>query len=635
MLPTHIVRVEQTSESAHQGEDGGMVYSPRRQEFHDLASRRGRRIPSLQSKVFGERGVTSFTVQAQTPYDKRNDADNHIFDDSTANDTARKGTSPSRWNTLEFYFYAVVFAIAVPWMCWVPIRLSLESSKNYPKYSSHLRPGWLFGRKRDDSDFQYKSFRDYFPVLTLVMIVYVAISKGLEHLGRQGSYQSLNRTLIRPHRKLFLTLFTFAFIVTLHGTNAMKLLLLCSINFAIVKIINLTTYSPIAPLVIWTWNVASLFAVHWNNGFSYATFSQSLAWLDNYTGLMPRWQINFNITMLRLISFSIDYYWAAKDTGHTNTAHGDEVSRTSIETDSRKRQETPLPMVDYSFRNYLLYALYPPLFIAGPIITFNDFVEQLRRPLSISSRYTLQYAIRFLATVLTMEFILHYMYVNAIKDSKAWAGSTPMELSMIGFWNLIVVWLKLLIPWRFFRLWALADGVDAPENMIRCMANNYSTLGFWRSWHRSYNLWIVRRYIYIPMGGSGNAIASILLVFTFVALWHDLSLKLLAWGWLVSLFILPEILARKAVSKELFGQLWWYRHICAVGGVVNILMMMSANLVGFAIGMEGMSYMSQQLLSRWSGLQFMLGACGVLFVGVQVMFEYREEELRRGTIRKC
>lgn len=52
--------------------------------------------------------------------------------------------------------------------------------------------------------------------------------------------------------------------------------------------------------------------------------------------------------------------------------------------------------------------------------------------------------------------------------------------------------IQLLIPWRFFRLWALLDGLDPPENMIRCMSNNYSTLEFWRSWHRSYNLWIVR-----------------------------------------------------------------------------------------------------------------------------------------------
>lgn len=42
-----------------------------------------------------------------------------------------------------------------------------------------------------------------------------------------------------------------------------------------------------------------------------------------------------------------------------------------------------------------------------------------------------------------MEFILHTMYVVAIKDRKAWAGDTPAQISMIGFWNLIIVWLKV------------------------------------------------------------------------------------------------------------------------------------------------------------------------------------------------
>jgi protein-cysteine N-palmitoyltransferase HHAT len=127
-------------------------------------------------------------------------------------------------------------------------------------------------------------------------------------------------------------------------------------------------------------------------------------------------------------------------------------------------------------------------------------------------RSNFMYFIRFTFCFLTMEFILHYMYMVAIKDAKAWLGYSAAELSMVGFWNLIIVWLKvfpslcascvvflaydpatkLLLPWRFFRLWALVDGIDPPENMVRCMANNYSTFGFWRSWHRSFNLWIVR-----------------------------------------------------------------------------------------------------------------------------------------------
>jgi len=116
------------------------------------------------------------------------------------------------------------------------------------------------------------------------------------------------------------------------------------------------------------------------------------------------------------------------------------------------------------------------------------------------------------------------------------------------------------------------DGINPPENMVRCMANNYSTLGFWRSWHRSYNLWIIRyvpldssldenefdrgeregmtRYLYVPLGGSKRPLLSTLVVFTFVALWHDLSMKLLAWGWIVSLFVIPEMICTTLISYK-------------------------------------------------------------------------------------
>ena len=35
------------------------------------------------------------------------------------------------------------------------------------------------------------------------------------------------------------------------------------------------------------------------------------------------------------------------------------------------------------------------------------------------------------------------MYVVAIKDTKAWDGFSAAELSLVGFWNLIIVWLKV------------------------------------------------------------------------------------------------------------------------------------------------------------------------------------------------
>lgn len=118
-----------------------------------------------------------------------------------------------------------------------------------------------------------------------------------------------------------------------------------------------------------------------------------------------------------------------------------------------------------------------------------------------------------------------------------------------------------------------------------------------------------------------------MVVFSFVALWHDLSLKLLTWGWVISLFVLPEMGARKFVPYEKvrlsppllflakadgvqYGRRAWYRHLAAVGGVLNILMMMTANLIGFAIGTEGMSYMWGKMIGSWEGSSLSLCLCG-------------------------
>lgn len=156
---------------------------------------------------------------------------------------------------------------------------------------------------------------------------------------------------------------------------------------------------------------------------------------------------------------------------------------------------------------------------------------------------------RLIFSLVTMEFVNHYMYMVAISKTQAWDDDTILQIAMIALFNLVLIWLKLLIIWRFFRLWALLDGIEAPENMIRCVTNNYSALGFWRSWHKSFNLWIIR-YIYVPLGGTRYAMYNIWVVFTFVAVWHDINLKLLAWGWLISLFILPEIVAGRVFSKQ-------------------------------------------------------------------------------------
>lgn len=309
----------------------------------------------------------------------------------------------------------------------------------------------------------------------------------------------------------------------------------------------------------------------------------------------------------------------------------------------------------------MAYVIYAPLYLAGPILTFNDYISQSKhRAASIERPRTMRYAVRLVICLLAMEMILHYIYIGAISTaSHVWSDYSAAQLGMMSFASLHIIWLKLLLPWRLFRLWAVVDGIDPPENMVRCVSNNYSTQLFWRAWHRSYNRWLIR-YIYGPLGGSSfrtwqtsvKSGVTYFLVFTFVALWHDIQMRLLIWGWLIVLFMAPEWIA-----KSMFPPHKWenrpvqYRYLCAAGAVVNVMMMISANLVGFAIGVDGMAAIIRSILHDWSGMLhrsttmaspnfdagafFITSASITLFFAIQIMFEVREAEKRKGVTVKC
>ncbi|KAH7039071.1 MBOAT, membrane-bound O-acyltransferase family-domain-containing protein [Macrophomina phaseolina] len=580
-------------------------------------------------------------------------------------DSRAPGPQPSKWHTPEFYLYYLVFLTAVPSMFYVVYDVSKESHPNYPKFEPLLSPGWIPGRKVDNSDGQYSSFRDNLPYLFVIALVHPFLRKAYDYLCRADTYTQVRQISAPSGHQLTQGLtahaaadarleqrvsfdFGFAIIFTfiLHGFSALKVLLILYLNYKI------TTSLPknYIPAATWVFNICALFSNEIFRGYPFTSIAAFVhggdgsgtwgAWLDSYGGLNSRWEILFNITVLRLISFSMDYYWSL------NMQGGSPIEKKQLDPSNlseRDRVSTPAKPGDYSFRNYVAYALYSPLYNAGPILTFNDYISQQRYcPPSITPERTTRYAFRFVLALLAMEVIIHYIYAVAIFHVQPdWDAYTPFQLSMLGFFNLHHIWLKLLLPWRFFRLWSLFDNIDPPENMVRCMSNNYSVMGFWRGWHRSYNRWLIR-YIFIPMGGSGHGrsifatMLNYLTIFTFVALWHDIQLRLLMWGWLITFIVAPEILA-----SLVFPRRKWadrpnaYRVLCGIGAVAQILFMIAANLVGFAIGIDGLEGLAKAVFGSASGLTFFALACGALFVGVQVMFEIREQEAREGIRMKC
>lgn len=104
----------------------------------------------------------------------------------------------------------------------------------------------------------------------------------------------------------------------MHGFSALKVLLILFTNYCIATGLPRKTI----PLATWIFNIAILFANEIGDGYQFARIADHISpmathdllhglgvWLDGYSGIMPRWHILFNITVLRLISFNLDYYW--------------------------------------------------------------------------------------------------------------------------------------------------------------------------------------------------------------------------------------------------------------------------------------------------------------------------------------
>lgn len=117
--------------------------------------------------------------------------------------------------------------------------------------------------------------------------------------------------------------FALVFILALHGASASKVLFLFYVNYKIGK----TLPRPYIPAVTWIFNVCIMFTNELCEGYPFERLAMLLSsstgvsgeesilvqWarsLDSFGGIMPRWEVLFNIAICRMISFNMDYYWS-------------------------------------------------------------------------------------------------------------------------------------------------------------------------------------------------------------------------------------------------------------------------------------------------------------------------------------
>jgi D-alanyl-lipoteichoic acid acyltransferase DltB (MBOAT superfamily) len=261
--------------------------------------------------------------------------------------------------------------------------------------------------------------------------------------------------------------------------------------------------------------------------------------------------------------------------------------------------------------------IYAPLYIAGPILSFNAFMKYEYTPQTKMNSGI--YAVRWIINFFVLEMLLSYFPFFAIINSNLLFHLNALEICVVVYLILKMMWLKFLLLWRFFRAWCLFDGVYVEENMARCMSNNYSLEQFWQNWHSTFNQWIVR-YLYIPCGGRQYQMISVWIIFAFVALWHDLEWKLFLWGCLNSLFYSIEIFVYKPLRQHRHSSPF-NQWLVSCFGALYILILMMVNAIGYAVGTGGISIVMNKLFSE-DGIWTLLGSFYFLMIGVNIMFYY-------------
>ena len=311
---------------------------------------------------------TRFTTSSKTP-PSRSDPARPSLDEPpykkgrSGTDELAKGASPPRWRSPEFIYHGLVFLVVVPLMLKTAFDVSqrkihvspfllisqtdvarVASHQNFHKFASLLSPGWIPGRKVDNSDQQYASFRDNVPYLFVVLTLHPLLRRLYDSIRNNepdpsakpipDSADSLESSAAESatadgrmnQRISFDVGFSVIFLLALHGFSALKVLLILYINFTLVTRLR----KEYVPMVTWIFNIGILFANELAKGYLYSDIANIVlpqqasaesaiehgpkanwgAVLDSYGGLIPRWEILFNVTVLRLISFNFDYVWS-------------------------------------------------------------------------------------------------------------------------------------------------------------------------------------------------------------------------------------------------------------------------------------------------------------------------------------
>jgi alginate O-acetyltransferase complex protein AlgI len=233
----------------------------------------------------------------------------------------------------------------------------------------------------------------------------------------------------------------------------------------------------------------------------------------------------------------------------------------------------------------VLYFVFFPQLIAGPIIRYKDIAAQLA-----ARRVTLEdfaYGVRRFVIGLAKKVLIANTLGAAVDHVFA---TQPGALSLPVAWFAIAAY-TLQIYFDFSGYSDMAIGL-ARMFGFRFLENfdfpyiATSIQEFWRRWHISLSRWF-RDYLYIPLGGNRTAAwrvyVNLAIVFFLCGLWHGAKWTFVVWGLLHGAFLVLERVGamRRITSTPIL------RHVYVLGFVGFAWVFFRSDTFAYAIGFLG------------------------------------------------
>lgn len=252
-----------------------------------------------------------------------------------------------------------------------------------------------------------------------------------------------------------------------------------------------------------------------------------------------------------------------------------------------------------------LYISFFPQLIAGPIVKYHEFREQIEhRRTNIRS---VAEGLRRVIYGLAKKMLL----ANAFAEvTDLVFGLKGVELSAPLAWLGAFTYLMQI----YFDFSGYSDmavglgrifGFSLPEN-FRYPYISGSIREFWRRWHITLSSWL-RDYVYIPLGGNrtGHAMRNQMIVFLLSGIWHGAGATFLVWGLWHGAFVALETVWQKRHGEKKDR---WYSHLYA------LLVIMIGFVIFRAETLPAAGQYLWTMLTGWQGIGSVSSPAWILFV---------------------